>query len=116
MVVFKGYQGEGRKPERRLILDVIDMVKKGGCWTIEAFIIHQRELRLADRELATALRAAVRELAAERDRRYTEGNELRAMALKIKETADRDPQSERRNPRNEIKVNYSLLKNNFHCQ
>lgn len=46
-------------------------------WTIEALDIHHKALRQAD--LAMAL---------ERDRRYSEGSELRAVALKIKETAD----------------------------
>ena len=48
-------------------------------WTLEAYVIHNEALRAADKELS-----------AEKDKRYTEGNELRAMALKIKETADRD--------------------------
>ena len=34
------------------------------------------------------MRLADKEFQAERDKRYAEGNELRAMALKIKETAD----------------------------
>ena len=48
-------------------------------WTLDAYVMHNEALRIADKELS-----------AEKDRRYTEGNELRAMALKIKETADRD--------------------------
>lgn len=48
-------------------------------WTLEAYIEHTRIID-ANNEL----------LAIERDRRYSEGNELRAMALKIKETADND--------------------------
>ena len=82
-------------------MGVVDLVKKEGIWTIEAMAIHYQELRLADRELDSELRKADHELAAElrladqalareTDRRYTEGNELRARALKIKETADRD--------------------------
>jgi len=46
-------------------------------WTLESFAIHQKVVREADQAMAL-----------ERDRRYSEGAELRAVALKIKETAD----------------------------
>ena len=51
---------------------------------------HGAQLRLLDLENAANIREMDRELSKEQDRRYTEGNELRAMALKIKETADKD--------------------------
>lgn len=50
-----------------------------GVWALESYIMHNE-----------AMRAANEKMVAEVDRRYTEGNELRAIALKIKETADRD--------------------------
>lgn len=46
-------------------------------WTIETYAIHNEAMREAEEKFQ-----------AERDKRYAEGNELRAMALKIKETAD----------------------------
>lgn len=48
-------------------------------WTLEAFMEHTRLIQEKDKEFRN-----------EQDRRYTEGNELRAIALKIKETADND--------------------------
>lgn len=59
-------------------------------WTLEAYIMHIEVLRLADKELQNEKISHLVEVVALSDRRYTEGNELRAMALKIKETADRD--------------------------
>lgn len=50
---------------------------KGTGWTLEGYISHNELMRDAESKLY-----------AERDKRYSEGNELRAMALKIKETAD----------------------------
>ena len=56
---------------------IVNEISNG--WTLESYIMHNEAMRLTnDRFIA------------EVDRRYTEGNELRAMALKIKETADRD--------------------------
>lgn len=52
-------------------------VDKNSVWTIETYAIHNEAMRVADEKFQ-----------AERDKRYAEGNELRAMALKIKETAD----------------------------
>lgn len=50
----------------------------GECvWTVETYALHNEAMRVAEEKFQT-----------ERDKRYTEGNELRAMALKIKETAD----------------------------
>ena len=46
-------------------------------WTIETYAAHNEAMRLVEEKFQN-----------ERDKRYTEGNELRAMALKIKETAD----------------------------
>ena len=46
-------------------------------WTTETYALHNEAMRVAEEKFQT-----------ERDKRYTEGNELRAMALKIKETAD----------------------------
>lgn len=46
-------------------------------WTLSGYILHNE-----------AMRAVNERLEVERDKRYSEGNELRAMALKIKETAD----------------------------
>lgn len=48
-----------------------------GTWTIETYALHNEAMRVSEERFQT-----------ERDKRYTEGNELRAMALKIKETAD----------------------------
>ena len=48
-----------------------------GVWNVDSLYIHQTALRQADHEMAL-----------ERDMRYREGAELRAVALKIKETAD----------------------------
>lgn len=47
-------------------------------------------LRVVDKELQDEKIKHLTEIVVANDRRYTEGNELRAMALKIKETADRD--------------------------
>jgi len=46
-------------------------------WTVDTYALHNE-----------AMRAIEVRLQDERDKRHTEGNELRAMALKIKETAD----------------------------
>ena len=46
-------------------------------WTIAAYATHNEAMRVAEQRFQD-----------ERDKRYAEGNELRAMALKIKETAD----------------------------
>jgi len=46
-------------------------------WTIKTYAIHAEAMRQADSRFDD-----------ERDRRYSEGAELRAVALKIKETAD----------------------------
>lgn len=46
-------------------------------WTIATYAIHNEAMRIAENRFQE-----------ERDKRYAEGNELRAMALKIKETAD----------------------------
>lgn len=46
-------------------------------WTIDTYVIHNELMRTANEKFQE-----------ERDKRYAEGNELRAMALKIKETAD----------------------------
>lgn len=46
-------------------------------WSLESYIVHNEALRVSDEKFHN-----------ERDRRYSEGNELRAVALKIKETAD----------------------------
>lgn len=59
-------------------------------WSVEAYAIHSKALRVADKELQDEKFKHITETVALNDRRYTEGNELRAMALKIKETADRD--------------------------
>lgn len=59
-------------------------------WSVEAYTIHSKALRVADKELQDEKFKHITETVALNDRRYTEGNELRAMALKIKETADRD--------------------------
>lgn len=47
------------------------------AWTLEAYVLHNEGMRTGEEKFQI-----------ERDKRYTEGNELRAMALKIKETAD----------------------------
>jgi hypothetical protein len=59
-------------------------------WTLEAYIQHYAALRIADKELQTEKILHLTEVIMLNDRRYTNENELRAMALKIKETADRD--------------------------
>lgn len=59
-------------------------------WTLAAYINHNEAMRMAGKELQDEKINHLAEVAALNDRRYTEGNELRAMALKIKETADRD--------------------------
>lgn len=46
-------------------------------WTKNSYIAHNEAMRKMDEKLQN-----------ERDKRYTEGNQLRAMALQIKETAD----------------------------
>lgn len=46
-------------------------------WTVETYAVHNEEMRRSEQRFDD-----------ERDKRYAEGNELRAMALKIKETAD----------------------------
>lgn len=48
-------------------------------WTIETYVLHNEDMRAAEKELET-----------ERDRRYAEVNVEKEKALKIKETADRD--------------------------
>lgn len=52
-------------------------IKKQIGWTIDNYALHNEMMRVAAERLDD-----------ERDKRYAEGNELRAMALKIKETAD----------------------------
>lgn len=52
-------------------------VMKNSIWTTATYAKHNESMRKADKRFQ-----------AERDKRYAEGNELRAMALKIKETAD----------------------------
>ena len=65
-------------------------LRNGGntCWTLDAHIQHNEALRKADRELSDVKINHLAEVIALNDRRYTNENELRAMALKIKETAD----------------------------
>lgn len=46
-------------------------------WTVDTYVLHNEAMRIANERFQD-----------ERDKRYAEGNELRAMALKIKETAD----------------------------
>lgn len=57
-------------------------------WTIETYAIHEGAMREAEAKLQDVKIQHLGEIIALNDRRYTEGNELRAMALKIKETAD----------------------------
>src|SRR5665647_2446191 len=46
-------------------------------WSVETYAMHNEAMRVSEQRFQD-----------ERDKRYAEGNELRAMALKIKETAD----------------------------
>jgi hypothetical protein len=68
-------------------------------WSIETYVIHNEAMRVSEASHNKAMQEVevklqdvkiqhLEEIIALNDRRYTEGNELRAMALKIKETAD----------------------------
>lgn len=58
------------------------------CKLLEVYANHTQQLREIDLMHYQEIRASDKRFEDERDKRYAEGNELRAMALKIKETAD----------------------------
>lgn len=66
----------------------IDEEERKGIWTVETYALHNEAMRASDISHHNEMRGVEERFQTERDKRYTEGNELRAMALKIKETAD----------------------------
>lgn len=57
-------------------------------WTIGSYAVHNETIRAIEGRLQEEKISHLAEVISLNDKRYTEGNELRAMALKIKETAD----------------------------